>query len=356
MMKEKVKKLMVSRDITVKDAIRKMDETGEKILFVMDEHDKLCGSITDGDLRRWILKEGELSAKITPVYNASPMKAVPGDALSAIKDMMVRKRIDALPVVDEGGHLLDVYFWSDIFTTTVRAEGTPLKVPVLVMAGGKGTRLDPLTKILPKPLIPVGDKPIVEIIMDQFSSFGCDEFYLTVNYKGKMIQAYFDNADCVHQVHLVWEEKPTGTAGSLKLALPHLTGPHLFVSNCDILIKADYKDIFQFHTANDHDITMIGSMQHIAVPFGVLELQNGGALKNIVEKPEYDFLANTGMYLIKKETIQLIPDDTKFDFPELILKVKENGGKVGVYPISQQSWVDIGQWQEFNTAMKNLEV
>lgn len=332
-----------------------MDEAGEKVLFVVDEHQKLMGSLTDGDIRRWILKEGSLSESLSAVYHRHPRVLREGGDFEAARHLMAEEKIEALPVVDGEGAILDVLFWSDLFSGKV-VRTDPLRIPVLVMAGGKGTRLDPFTRILPKPLIPIGDKPIVELIMDQFSEFGCSDFFLTVNYKGKMVQSYFDNVEYPFNIKFVWEEDYLGTAGSVKLAAPLIDSPHLFVSNCDILIKADYDDIFQFHLKNNNDVTVVGSMQHVSVPFGVLEMRNGGHLEKIVEKPELDFLANTGMYLIKSEVSNLIPPGIPFDFTDLLIRVKESGGRVSIYPVSQQSWIDIGQWQEYQSAIKKLQL
>jgi len=348
-------KLLIKNKISIKEAIRLMDEAGEKILFFVDNENKLLGTLTDGDIRRWILKDGSLQDDISKVYKKTPLKINKGYDLEVAKKTMTERKVDALPVVDEDNKIVDVLIWTSIFKGNNKQQQAQLGIPVVIMAGGKGTRLDPFTKILPKPLIPFGDKPIIEIIMDRFSDYGCNDFYLTVNYKGKMIQAYFDSNELAYKVTYLWEDNPYGTAGSLKLAKNHIKTKHLFVSNCDILIKADYSDIYQFHLQNDNDITVIGSMQHFSIPYGVLEMKTGGSLASIIEKPEYDLFVNTGLYLIKKEVINQVPANVKYDFPELMLKIKNNNGKVGIYPVSQQSWIDIGQWQEYHNAVNKLE-
>ncbi len=348
-------KLLLNEENTVREALKQMDLAGEKILFIVDAKRKLCGSLTDGDIRRWLLKEGSLHEKIKGIFNPQPRVVTENENIDRVREIMLTHKIEALPVVDPEGVLVDVFLWDSTFGGEQPQKKGDLKVPVVVMAGGKGSRLEPFTKILPKPLIPVGDKPIIELIMDQFLEYGCNPFFLTVNYKGKMIQSYFDHADSKYNVRFVWEEEFLGTAGSLKLAAPQIDAAHLFVSNCDILIRADYADIYHFHTQNDNDVTIIGSMQHLSVPFGVLQMKNGGHLEKIVEKPEFDFLANTGMYLIKTSVINLIAPHEKIDFPDLLHQVQKSGKKIGIYPISQQSWVDIGQWQEYQNALKKLE-
>ena len=350
-----IDKLTISENITIKEALKQMGSAGEKILFVVDEKVCLIGAITDGDIRRWILNGGSISEKVMHVVNKNPKKVNTNYSLSNVKKLMLEEKIEAIPVTQTNGNLVDVLLWNKVFSDSIKPKNQLLSIPVLIMAGGRGTRMDPFTRILPKPLIPLGEKPIIEIILDNFASYGCNTFYLTVNYKGKMIQAYFDNAECKHDISYIIEDKPCGTAGGIRLASEAINAADLFVYNSDIIVKADYHDIFNFHRDKDNDITIVGSMKHFAVPYGVLELENGGTLNNIEEKPEYDFLVNTGMYVIKKSVVRHIPADTKFDFTDLISMVKEAGGKIGVYPIGQHSWIDVGQWQEYSNALKEFE-
>lgn len=346
------KQYYLKRDSTIKDALKRLGESGEKIVFVVGDKEELLGTITDGDIRRWILNDGNLSDVVTRIYNSSPKHVKMNYEMSFVKDMMLTEKIETIPVLNNEKQIVELLRWRDIFSCEFKPNRSLQSVPVLVMAGGKGVRMDPFTRILPKPLIPLGDKPIIEIIMDQFAHYGCNRFYVTVNYKGKMIQAYFDNAECDHSIKYVWEDQPCGTAGGIRLIHDILDAPHLFVSNCDVLVKADYADIYKFHIENNNDITIIGSMKHFSIPYGVLDMNSGGVLKNITEKPEYDFLVNTGMYLIKSSVVQYIPAKTKFDFTELILSTNNSSGKVGVYPVGQHSWIDVGQWHEYHNALE----
>lgn len=354
MMNDLLAQLLITSNLTVKEVMMCMDRADKKVLFVVDENKCLLGSVTDGDIRRWILKEGSLKECIDKVCNKHVRSVCGRTDIEGVSDFMSQNMLKVLPIVNADNVVIDILLWDNISTDKVCKKVVKLNVPVLIMAGGKGTRLDPFTKILPKPLIPVGDKPMVEHIMDRFALFGCRDYYLTVNYKGKMVQSYFDNMENGYNINYVWEETFLGTAGSLRLAVPLIDAPHIFVSNCDVLIKADYEDIYNSHIQNDNDITVIGSMQHVSVPFGVLEVKNGGHLEGIVEKPEYDFLANTGMYLIKRQVTELIEPNVPSDFTHLLERTKEQGGKVGVYPISQKSWIDIGQWQEYHGALKKM--
>lgn len=355
-LQERLKKLLVPESLSIKQALRKMDEGGEKILFVVDGVQKLKGTVTDGDIRRWLIHEGALEEPISKIARENPKTLTKEDSVEKVREIMLESKVEALPVIDSDRRLLDAYFWNDVFGASRHISQMKIEAPVFIMAGGKGARLDPFTKILPKPLIPLGEKPIVEVIMDHFAKYGCRSFYLTVNYKGKMIQSYFESAECGYDIHFIWEEDPLGTAGGLIHAKKLIDTPSFFVTNCDVVIKADYADIWQYHHQTEADITVVGSMRHFSIPYGVLETSNGGCLERIVEKPEYDLLANTGLYVIRKDALRHIPENRSFDFPELMETVRSRGGKIRVYPISQKSWLDVGEWEEYRNTLKELEL
>lgn len=350
-MNNRREKLMATCDISIKSVMKRMGEAGDKILFIVGEDRRLRGTVTDGDVRRWILKDGDLSEQVSRVYNRKPKFIRCGYDLDEVKRLMLKKRIEVLPVLDDAGRIVDVLLWRNVFTEDVRPRRAALNLPVLVMAGGKGLRMDPFTRILPKPLIPLGDKPVIERILDNFSEHGCRQFLITLNYKGKMIESYLENAETRRNIRYIWEDEPYGTAGGIRMACPRIEGEHLFVSNSDILVRANYGDIYKYHVKNNSDITIVGSMKHFTVPYGVLNVKNGGALHDIHEKPEYDYLVNTGLYLMRRRVARFIPARTRFDFPELVDRVTTAGGKVTVYPISQHEWVDVGQWQEYTKVM-----
>jgi NDP-sugar pyrophosphorylase family protein len=220
------------------------------------------------------------------------------------------------------------------------------------MAGGKGTRMKPFTNILPKPLIPIGEKTMLEVIMEEYSKYGIHEYYLSVNYKRNMIKAYFEDEPNNYEIHYIEEDEPLGTAGSLKL-VEHIIKTPFFVSNCDILVKGDYDKMYDFHIQGGFDLTIIGTMQHHQVPYGVCEIKEGGELIKIIEKPEYDFLVNTGMYILQPNVLDYIPENKFFHITHLIEGLKEKGGKVGVYPISEKSWIDVGQWNSYLNFVTN---
>lgn len=340
--------IQISAKVSVKEALKQMDRSALKILFVTDDGDMLKGSVTDGDFRRGILAGYNLDGDIEGVFNHSPVKFQEGYDIEEVKRILVEKRLEAVPIIDSGEKIIDVLFWEDVFGKRYQKNTRKLEVPVVIMAGGMGTRFSTVTKILPKPLIPFGDKPVIEVIMDNFRDFGCSGFYLLLGYKGAMIQSYFDNTDNGYNPEYVFEPEPLGTIGALSMLDKNLLPESFFVSNCDIVIKSDYVDIYDFHRTGGYDITIVSAMRHFVIPYGVMDMTNGGSMKNLTEKPEYDFLVNTGMYVMKKDVLKLLPEG-KVDVPDLIKRVQDKNGKVGMYPISEKSWVDIGQpglWEE----------
>ncbi len=354
-MVKSIERFLVSEKITVKEAMRQMGKAGERILFVVDGGKRLKGSLTDGDIRRFVLKEGTLSTAIGKVYNRKPFCVEQDYSVKEVKKMMLAQRITWIPVVDKEKKVCDVLLWDDVLGNGHFIPKGKIDLPVVIMAGGKGTRLDPFTRILPKPLIPIGEKAIIEVIMDKFNLYAVNQFYISVHHKSRMIKAYFDEKNTSYDLRYIEEEEPLGTAGSLKF-LEGAVANDLIVTNCDIIIDSDYLEIVKFHQASDNDITIVGSFRHFTIPYGICSIEDGGRLTGIQEKPEYDFLVNTGMYLLKKETLSLIPKRKFYNITDLVNKVKDKGGKVGVFPISEKSWIDVGQWEEYQKSLESLTI
>ncbi len=351
---EKVKKILIKPGSIIKQALKQMDVMGEKTLIVVDDQNKILGTTTDGDIRRWILKGKSLSEDVTCVMNSHPLTLKEGFAREAAKQLMLKKEIECLPVVDATNKVIASVWWPDLFENKPKKTKS-LKLPVVIMAGGEGVRLAPYTKILPKPLMPIGDTPVVEMIIDRFSRYGCNDFYLSLNYKANLIKAYFSDFDHPYKINYILESKPLGTAGSLHL-LKNKIKKKFFVSNCDVLIEADYADMLKFHIEKENKITLISSMKNFTIPYGVCEIQRGGILKNIHEKPEHDFLVNTGMYILEPAVLADIPTNHFYNMTDLINDYLKQGEKVGVYPVSEKAWLDIGQFEALSETLKKFEV
>jgi NDP-sugar pyrophosphorylase family protein len=255
--------------------------------------------------------------------------------------------------VDDKGKLSDILLWETVFKNDKNRQNEKLDVPVVIMAGGKGTRLEPFTKVLPKPLVPIHDKPVIEHIIERFVKVGVNEFILTINHKARILKAFIEELRPDYSIDFVEEKDPLGTAGSLKFLEGRFNKPFM-VTNCDIIIKADYLDLYAFHQKNSYDITLVASMKNYIIPYGTCELNGEGHLKQINEKPEFDFLANTGLYVLNPDVLHLIPADKLYHITHLIEDAKKSGKRVGVYPIDDDAWIDIGQWAEYKKAVERL--
>lgn len=350
-----ISKYLISDKASIKEAMKKIDEGAKRIVFVIDVHGHLLGSLTDGDIRRYILKTGNINGALNSVYNSNPYFVREPFNVDEIKAKIIKNDYRAVPVVDGNNKVVNILFWEDIIEGKGSREHGKIDLPVVIMAGGAGTRLDPFTRILPKPLIPIGEKAMIEVIMDEFAQYGIDTFYITINHKGKMIKAFFEENTKYGMIRFVEETKPLGTVGALHYLKDELETP-FFVTNCDILINEDYAKIYQFHKNAKYDLTIIAAMKNFTIPYGICELEQDGLLKKISEKPELNFLVNTGMYILEPKLLRLIPEDNYYDITDLIRYMKQNGYRIGVFPVSDQAWVDVGQWEEYKKAIKKFEV
>lgn len=343
-----IQDICVEEGATVDESIKKLDSAGKKLLLVTKEH-RLTGIVTDGDVRRWILKKGAFGADVNRLMHKDP-KVVRKGELEKAKKIMLDMHLEAVPIVDENNIPIDIIFWHDIIGIPKREYGK-IDVPVVIMAGGKGTRLYPYTNILPKPLIPIGQITILERIIDSFSKNGCKEFWLTLNYKKNLIKAYLDDQDREYKVNYVEEESFLGTCGSIKLLEDKISGS-FFVSNCDVLIDVDYAKLLDYHQKNENELTVVTSLKHIQMPYGVIELNEGGAIREIMEKPSYSCNINTGIYVMEASVIKDIPGNRVFHMTDLMNRLLNENRKIGAYPITEQSWWDMG---EMNGMQKMLD-
>ncbi|MBC3805022.1 NTP transferase domain-containing protein [Acetobacterium fimetarium] len=344
----KIKEFLIDEECSMLEAMELLDKVAKKVLFITKQ-DQLIAAITDGDIRRWILKKGNLDAKVKDVANYSPIYIFEKDKLSA-REYMKKHSVEALPIVDENRHILSILFWDNEEISNRKK----LDVPIVIMAGGLGTRLYPYTKILPKPLIPIGEIPIVEHIINRFNREGSNDFYLIINHKKNMIKAYFNEINKSYKITYIDEEKPLGTGGGLSLLKGKIKSTFI-LSNCDILIKEDYEKMYSYHKIEKNLITMICSLKKIKIPYGVVEIGENGEIESMTEKPELSFFTNTGMYIVESKIIEEMSENRAIDFPDIIEQYKNAGEKIGVYPISANAWMDMGQLDEMEEMSRRLE-
>ena len=342
--RELIRSRFIDPDSPIIDALKQMDQVGTKLLIIQKEN-SFINLISIGDLQRAIIKNTSLSSPISSVTRKKVRVASPDMTENQIKKVILEHRMEFLPVIKEK-QILDVFFWEEFFENTRRIQNN-LNLPVVIMAGGVGTRLRPITHVIPKPLIPVGEYTMLEHIMSKFSQEGCNDFYLTINYKSDMIKYYMGGKkDNPYNIHYIEENTPLGTAGSLGLINKKFTSP-IFVTNCDIYVNENYSEIFDYHKKNENDITVVAAILNHHIPYGCLETGKNGILQKINEKPTFTYKINAGFYIIEPKMIDEIPKNTFFHITHLIDKCIANSGKVGVFPISQKSWVDIGQWDKY---------
>jgi len=346
--------LKIKPNITLLEAMKLMNNMGERCLIVVDKNNKLLGTLTDGDLRRRFLLGADFKSKIEKVYNKKPTYVIKGKySLKEVRSLMYNRKIEIVPIVDNKMKILDLINYRSKINSIKENISILKKSIVFIMAGGKGTRLAPFTDVLPKPLLPLNKKTVIEHIIEKFTSVGVKNFYLSINYKSLILKSYFKELKPKYSVEFIKEEKPLGTVGSLKLIENKFKKP-IFLSNCDTIINTDYPEIYKFHLKNKNKITIVASAQEHIIPYGICELNSKGQLLGIDEKPKHNLFVNTGLYIIDPSVIKLIPKNQYFDITELIKKVRSKKLKVGVFPIDEDSWIDVGQLEDYRKQIYKL--
>jgi len=346
-----LKNRIIPYDATLLEALKKMDVLDKKLLIVLDNN-KFAGLLSAGDIQRAVIQDKPLSTIIIEVIRKNIRIASPTDNFATIKQMMFDFRMELCPVVSKDNDIIKVYFWEDVFQSTKPQPQKQFHLPVVIMAGGLGTRLKPLTNVLPKPLIPLDEKTIIEQIFQRFNRHGCKNFFISVNYKASLIKFYLHEQNLPYEIEYIKEDKPMGTAGSLSL-LKDKISETFFVSNCDIIIEQDYSEILDYHRDNGNEITIVAALKHYPIPYGTIETTENGKLVSLIEKPEFTFKINSGMYILEPHLLKEIPVDQFFHITHLIDKIHKRGGNIGVFPVSEKSWIDIGEWDEYLKTYSN---
>ena len=334
----------IQKTCTILSALKQMDNIDRKLLVVMDK-DVFLGLLSIGDIQRAIINDINIENAISEILRENFIVASPDDTIKTIKELMLKNRMELCPVLDDNGDLIKIYFWEDWFGNNQLNPKKKFDLPIVIMAGGFGTRMKPLTNVIPKPLIPIGEETILEDILSKFAKHGSTRFYLSLNYKAELIEFYLRNKKLPYTLNFFTENKPMGTAGSLSLLKGKINST-FFVSNCDIIIDQDYSDILEYHKTNKNEITVVAALKHYSISYGTLTTGENGELKSLIEKPEFTFKINSGMYVLEPHLIDEIPD-CFFHITHLIDNIKKRGGRVGVFPISEKSWKDIGEMHEY---------
>ncbi len=342
------KKTMLSPEATIKDALRVIDSEGLRVALIVDLKQKLLGVVTDGDIRRSLLKGKNLEAPLIDVMNSSPLTAPIDAEKSELISVMNENDLLFIPLL-EG----DVLVGLETLHGALVDKPTYLN-PVFIMAGGFGTRLRPLTDNCPKPMLKIGDKPILETVIRSFIKAGFVNFYISTHYLPEHIQRHFGNGSELNvNINYVHENSPLGTGGALGLLPADLPKDlPLIMINGDVLTNVDFQRLLEFHNDNDADATMCVREYDYQIPYGVINGE-GNKITSMVEKPIQRFFVNAGIYVVSPRVIHSVPANHKIDMPTLLEQHMNERENVLMFPIHEY-WLDIGRMDDFNRAQVDI--
>ena len=351
-MNKNFKLFLVNIENSIKESMIKIKKNGTRTLLVVKKNNFLLGTISEGDIHAALIQNFSLDSSIKKIFNKNPKKVILGNyKLSKVSKIFLDKQIGIIPVVDSNNIVKKIISWDDVFGSKKNYSDLK-KIEVVVMAGGKGERLKPYTSVLPKPLIPINNKPMLEHIISNFKFFNIQNFHLVLNHQAKLIKSYFNNYDKNLKINYTVEPKPLGTVGGIRF-VKKIKSNNFLLSNCDTLFKIDYLKFYNYHEKNQNYLTLaVSNIQH-EFSYGACKVQKT-RLISIKEKPKLNFIANAGLYAMKREIINLIPKNKKFDLTDLINKCLKLKKKIGVYEIHNSSWTDLGKLSDFNKAFKNF--
>lgn len=342
-----IEKYLIPINATVMQTIDIIDKGARGIAFLCKGR-RLLASVSDGDIRRYLLKNDDLQQSVLQVAEYHPYYLKENQSDMAM-DFMRDKCITAIPIVDDDMNILDIKFliWKK------KSVIARLEIPLVIMAGGKGMRLRPYTDILPKPLFPLGDMTITEHIMEHFFCYGCNDVYMIINYKKEFIKSYFIDKNLEQRLTFLEEDEFLGTGGGLRLLCGKLKDT-FFMTNCDILIEADYSEILKFHRQKHNLITMVCAKKEIKVPYGIVETGVEGLALSMQEKPSFFYNTNTGLYVIEPSFLDRIPENKPVHITDVIQGCIACGDRIGVYLISDEEWMDMGQFEELEKMKERM--
>jgi len=333
-------KYIINDEAKIKDCLKKMQENHQKCVIIVDDQKQLKGTFSDGDARRLMLKNFNLNCKVKNNYNKKNFSFIKKEnySIRKIKNLFLQKNLMLIPIVDSKKKVIDVETWSNFFNKNISRDAK--KTTIVVTAGGKGTRLIPYTSILPKPLIPINNIPMIEYVIRNFKKYNYVNFVITVNYKSNLIKTYFHEKYSNFTIDYVEEKKPLGTAGGLK-NINNLS-EDFFLINCDTLIDVNYDKLLKTHKIKKSDLTIVTCKIKTKSSYGICAVDKKNKLVNFKEKPEKDNLINTGFYVLNKKILKLINKNKYCDFDEIIMKCMKKNFNVQTYEINKNKWKDLG--------------
>lgn len=342
-----LKDLTIAPDATVRDALQAIDRSKRQIALVVSSDGKLVATVTDGDVRRAILRGVPLEASVDQVMHTTPTTVTQGAPNAETRRLIRARKLHHVPVLDDAGHLVDLATVEDLFGVT------PKDTRIVLMAGGLGKRLRPLTETVPKPMLPVGGKPLLEQIIAVFSDQGFWNISISVNYRAEMVRDYFGDGSAFGvEIDYVEEEQAMGTAGALSLLAERPESPFV-VMNGDLLVALQFSELLAYHKEKGATGTMVVRDFEYQVPYGVVRSENG-LMTGIEEKPVERFFVNGGIYVLSPEALDLLTPGEPLDMPDLLTRLDAKGDKVGVYPL-RDYWRDIGRIDDLEAARSEFD-
>tara|TARA_A100001011_G_scaffold369766_1_gene425426 strand:- start:318 stop:1376 length:1059 start_codon:yes stop_codon:yes gene_type:complete len=351
-MNNSIKKFTVSKNSTIYNAIKLINRNTLKTLLVVEKNYIFFGTITDGDIRRALIKGVNIKSKLNNIYNKKSKFFFKNQInKNQVKKLFAGNNYDLIPVLNKKREIVDILHKKKFSSNKKNIKKKLINTIVVITAGGKGTRLSPFTKILPKPLVPINGKPILEIIIEKFKQFNINKFFLTTHFKSRIIEAYLKETYLAPFVKIVYEKKPLGTIGSLS-NLKRVKVKNVIITTCDTLINIDYKKFLDFHLKNKNAITIAAAKHDYLIPYGVCNIDKNNQLINLVEKPKYSYLMNSGMYIFDKKLLNLMQENRYIDFDKFLKKIQIKNYKIGVFKINSNNVQDFGKLNDFENRVK----
>lgn len=346
-----MKNIFISPTTKIIQAMRSLASVNTRCLIVTRKDRYFLGTLNDGDLRRGILKGLSGKETIKTIYQKKPIVVYEKKfSTSHVRNIMRKNLLTIIPVLNDKNFVINYLTWNKIFG--IKNNLSLKNINIIIMAGGQGARLTPFTKVLPKPLLPIDEKPVIEHIIGKFKSFGGNNFNISVNYKSLLLKSYFKELKPNYKIKFLEEKKPMGTIGGLSAYIKRFKKKDIFLCNCDVIIDADLSEIYSFHRDKKNDLTIVASTKNYEIPYGICHVNKSGTLIKIEEKPKSKFFVNTGLYIFNPKILNLIPKNSFFHMTQLIELAKKKKFKVGICPITDKDWVDIGQLTNYNKYLK----
>lgn len=347
MLSKNISKHLIKSDENVRHALKLLNVLAyDAILFVIDENQKLIGSLTDGDLRRGFIDGLGFEDSLLFFIQKNPIAITEDNSTIELLESYKRRNFKIIPILDKNGIIVDIL--------NFRTQSTIIPATAILMAGGEGKRLRPLTEKTPKPLLMVGEKPIIEYNIDRLIQVGIKRIVLSINYLGEQLEAYFDDGSSKGiSIEYVREHKPMGTIGSV-LLVEEIEHDDIIVMNSDLLTNVDFVDFYKTYKESGADMAVAAVSYHVDVPYAVLEVKEGNAVKSLREKPRYTYFSNAGIYIFNKKLLSMIPKDEFYDITDLMEKIIAMDNKIVTFPINGY-WLDIGKHEDFKKAQEDIK-